>query len=294
MVSMPIPWPRKTTRTRRRSSGLVAAVSFRLQIFLIALMAVLVIGVVGSMLIEHLSFIDAVYFTVTTVGTVGYGDISPHTVLGKMLAVLVIVVGVGTFVGVLGNLTDLFILRRETASRVEKMNVMIGAFFSEVGRDLLVQFAKADAQRREMSMDLSMSAGWKEGDFQRVTAGLSRFHYRVEYGAVDFEAVRVLLSANREFLVRLLENPNLVEHEAFTDLLRAVFHLADELAHRPGFDALPKNDTAHLVGDVRRAYSLLVAQWLEQMLYLEKNYPYLFSLAVRMNPFDQDASVVIA
>ena len=271
----------------------MAAVSFRLQIFLIALAAVLVIGVAGFMLIEGLSFTDAVYFTVTTIGTVGYGDISPHTLLGKALAVVLIIVGVGTFVGVLGNLTDLFILRRETTSRVEKMNIMIGAFFSEVGRDLLVQFAKADAQRGEMSADLGMCAGWKEGDFQRVTAGLSRFHFRVEYSTMDFEAVRVLLSAKREFLVRLLENPNLVEHEAFTDLLRAVFHLADELAHRPGFDSLPNNDRSHLVGDVRRAYSLLVSQWLEQMLYLEKNYPYLFSLAVRMNPFDEDASVVI-
>ena len=267
---------------------------FRLQIFLVALVVVLVVGVVGFMLIEHLPFVDAVYFTVTTIGTVGYGDISPHTVLGKMLAVLVIVVGVGTFVGVLGNLTDLFILRRETASRVEKMNIMIGAFFSEMGRDLLVQFAKADTQREEMSADLGRCAGWKEGDFRRLAAGLSRFRYRVEYDAMDFEAVRVILSSKREFLVRLLENPNLVEHEAFTDLLRAVFHLADELAHRPGFASLPENDALHLVGDVCRAYSLLVAQWLEQMLYLERNYPYLFSLAVRTNPFDQDASVVIA
>jgi voltage-gated potassium channel len=290
---MRTPWPDKTAKTRKPPAGQLAGVRFRLQVFLIALAVVLAVGVVGFMLIEGLSFVDAVYFTVITIGTVGYGDIAPHTALGKMLAVLVIIVGVGTFVGVLGNLTDLFILRRETASRVEKMNIMIGAFFSEVGRDLLVQFAKADTQRREMSADLSLCAGWKKGDFQRVTAGLSRFHYRVEYDAMDFEAVRFLLSAKREFLVRLIENPNLVEHEAFTDLLRAVFHLADELAHRPGFDSLPKNDTAHLVGDVRRAYSPLVSQWLEQMLYLETNYPYLFSLAVRTNPFDQDASVVI-
>jgi len=82
-----------------------------------------------------------VYFTVTTVGTVGYGDIAPHTVLGRPG-------GAGdrrgwwAHLGVLGNLTDLFILRRGPRPRGE-MNVQIGAFFSEVGRDLLVQFAKA-------------------------------------------------------------------------------------------------------------------------------------------------------
>jgi hypothetical protein len=101
------------------------------------------------------------------------------------------------------------------------------------------------------------------------------------------------LAAHREFMVRLLENPNLIEHETFTDLLRAVFHLADELQFRPDFSTLPANDKAHLVGDVRRAYSLLVSEWLEQMEYLETNYPYLFSLAVRTNPFSEAASAVV-
>jgi hypothetical protein len=35
---------------------------------------------------------------------------------------------------------------------------------------------------------------------------------------------------------------------------------------------------------------LLVQQWLEYVKYLKDNYPYLFSLAMRTNPFDQTAS----
>lgn len=271
----------------------MAAVGFRLRVFIIALLAVLVLGVAGFMLLEGLSFMNAVYFTVITIGTVGYGDIHPVTAAGKMLVVLVVIVGVGTFVGVLGNLTDVFILRRESTARLEKMNILIGAFFSEVGSDLLVHFSRADAQRDEISTELAVCGRWKEGDFLRVSGELSRFEYRVTFDAMDLEAVRAVLSTKREFLVRLLENPNLLEHEAFTDLLRAVFHLADELAHRPGFASLPAADQAHLVGDVRRAYGLLVSQWLEQMLYLEQNYPYLFSLAVRTNPFDAKASAVV-
>jgi len=38
---------------------------------------------------------------------------------------------------------------------------------------------------------------------------------------------------------------------------------------------------------------LLVHEWLDYMKYLKKNYPYLFSLAVRTNPFDRNASVVL-
>ena len=37
----------------------------------------------------------------------------------------------------------------------------------------------------------------------------------------------------------------------------------------------------------------LIAEWLAYMRHLKKNYPYLFSLALRTNPFDPQASAVI-
>jgi len=37
----------------------------------------------------------------------------------------------------------------------------------------------------------------------------------------------------------------------------------------------------------------LVRQWLAYMKYLKNFYPYLFSLAMRTNPFDQHASPII-
>jgi len=90
-----------------------------------------------------------------------------------------------------------------------------------------------------------------------------------------------------------LENPNLLEHESFTELLRAVFHLAEELANRNDVWQLPMSDKEHLAGDIKRAYVLLVAEWLDYMKYLKDNYPYLFALAMRTNPFDQEASAVV-
>jgi len=44
---------------------------------------------------------------------------------------------------------------------------------------------------------------------------------------------------------------------------------------------------------MKRAYILLVSQWLNYMKHLKSDYPYLFSLAVRMNPFDPNASPVL-
>ena len=94
-------------------------------------------------------------------------------------------------------------------------------------------------------------------------------------------------------MLRLLENPNLLEHEEFTELLRTVFHVAEELGERTALNDLPDTDIKHLSGDVRRAYVHLVHQWLDYMRHLKANYPYLFSLAIRRNPFDKDASPIV-
>lgn len=44
------------------------------------------------------SLLDAIYFTVATMTTVGYGDITPHSVMGKILAIIMMLVGAGFFV----------------------------------------------------------------------------------------------------------------------------------------------------------------------------------------------------
>jgi len=84
-----------------------------------------------------------------------------------------------------------------------------------------------------------------------------------------------------------------MEHESFTDLLHAVFHLTEELAYRRDVTQSSHADNEHLTGDIVRVYSLLIDKWLDYMKYLQDNYPYLFSLASRTNPFDTQASPVV-
>ena len=62
--------------------------------------------------------------------------------------------------------------------------------------------------------------------------------------------MRDLLLKKRDFLLRLLENPNLLEHDSFSSLLLAVFHLTEELAQRTDLSHLSRSDREHLAGDV--------------------------------------------
>jgi hypothetical protein len=182
---------------------------------------------------------------------------------------------------------------REHKTLLRKLNMVIGAFYSEVGTALLRFFAAADARSGEISRQLIMKQDWSRAQFEAVSRKLKNYDGRIDSRSVDLEGLRRLLVSHREFLLALLENPNLLEHESFSNLLWAVFHLTEELAAREKFAGLPEKDYEHISGDLKRAYSQLLSEWLDYMRHLKADYPYLFSLAVRMNPFDPSASVVI-
>ena len=58
----------------------------------------LVSGTIFYHSVEGWSWIDSLYFSVTTVSTVGIGDLAPQTDIGKLFTVVYIFVGVGVFV----------------------------------------------------------------------------------------------------------------------------------------------------------------------------------------------------
>jgi hypothetical protein len=178
---------------------------------------------------------------------------------------------------------------RERRSRLSKMNMVIGAFFSEVGTRLLVIFSDADPRLAEIKSDLIVRSSWSDREFARVSSKLKSYQHQVDIKLIDLVDLKLFCQQKRDFLLRLLENPNLLEHETFTDLLWAVFHLAEELISRKELLALGAADARHLQIDCQRAYNVLITEWLDYQRHLKDNYPHLFSLAMRQNPFDETA-----
>jgi hypothetical protein len=182
---------------------------------------------------------------------------------------------------------------REKKIMLNKLNMVIGAFFSEVGRELLKNFSDFDTKSSEISHKLVITNESFEREFLEIYKSVKNHTYKIDSKRGDLENIKNFLKEKRQFLLNLLENPNLLEHESFTNLLWAVFHLTDELTHRRSLNGLPENDYQHLAEDIKRAYHLLILEWLNYMKHLKANYPYLFSLAVRTNPFDTNASVEV-
>jgi branched-subunit amino acid transport protein len=183
--------------------------------------------------------------------------------------------------------------QRERDALRQKLNMVIGVFFSEVGTPLLrdgfgfVQDCGGLAER------LMVSGLWKDADFTAALDFLKGHEVSINSRNGNLSALRSFLVARRQFMLGLLENPNLLEHDDFTELLWAVFHLLEELEARRDFSSLPETDLDHLSGDIKRAYMHLLHQWVIYMRHLKNDYPYLFSLAVRTNPLNPSARVEV-
>jgi hypothetical protein len=181
----------------------------------------------------------------------------------------------------------------EKQKRLKKQNMVIGAFFMEVGTDLLTYISDLDPELESIRSSLVVDEDWSDEEFSSVSKSLKGYSYGIDIEKLDLEYLSILLHKERDFIVRLVENPILLEHESFTDLLLAVFHLSEELDRRACLIGLPSTDLSHIQRDIKRVYSYLVNIWLDYMLYLKSDYPHIFSLAMRTNPFDQSASPIV-
>ncbi|MGB7788391.1 hypothetical protein [Methanoregula sp.] len=188
---------------------------------------------------------------------------------------------------------DSMLTSRERQERMEKLNMVIGIFFSRVGTPLIARFVKADPGTRPLQAQMAAGPDWTADRFRAAHRSLAGWKCTIEPARIHLEDLREFLLGNEDFLLRIVENPMVFEHETFTDLILAVTHLAEELKARDDLSLLPPSDIAHLKGDMERVYSRLVPEWLKYMEYLQNHYPYLFSLAMRTNPFDENAKVVV-
>src|SRR5205085_4082753 len=124
-----------------------------LKIAIFLVLSVLVLGTVGYMLIEQLSFVDALYTTVDMMATVG-SIVHPLSVGGKLFTIAVIVLGVGSLLYTFGAGMEYMIeghlssaiRRRFMDSKIAALrNHYVICGFGRVGSQIVEDFATARA-----------------------------------------------------------------------------------------------------------------------------------------------------
>jgi hypothetical protein len=179
----------------------------------------------------------------------------------------------------------------EKQAMLKKLNMVVGAFFSEVGNDLLKYFVDFDSSKTKLQDKMKINLDWTNSNFNEALNYVKTYDVNIVVDAKKLKDIKLFLISKREFLLRILENPNVLEHESFTNLLLAVFHFTEELEQRKNVESSSGKDLEHLSLDVKRVYKNLLIQWLDYMMYLSKEYPYLYSLGVRTNPYNSSSKI---
>lgn len=188
------------------------------------------------------------------------------------------------YVIIVTMLIERVLKEREREAVMRKLNMVIGVFFSEVGNRLLKELSAYVVSCDDLKHHLLIDGTWKDQEFSAALEYVRNSDIKIESSRCEKHRLKTFMVEKRGFLVSLLENQNLLEHEEFTDLLWAVFHLVEELEARNTFESMPQSDIDHINGDIKRVFGHLSREWVMYMMHLKRDYPYLFSLAVRLNP----------
>ena len=181
---------------------------------------------------------------------------------------------------------------RKKRKRLEQINIVIGAFFTETGTAALE--ALKPCMDGPEAAQLQMGEEWTDRTFGSASKSVRTAAYQAKPTLDMLSQLKAVLPPKKAGLLAMFSNPNLLEHDTFTDMLWALYHLIDELESRQDVGLLPDSDVSHLAGDMSRAWGLLVSEWIGYMNYLKSRYPYLWSLAVRKNPFAENDVVISA
>ena len=80
--------------------------------------SMLALGTVVYHFVERISWLDAYYLSVITLTTVGYGDVTPHTPVGKIFTTFYIFAGVGILASFISYTSRRHLwMRQQTQSR---------------------------------------------------------------------------------------------------------------------------------------------------------------------------------
>jgi voltage-gated potassium channel len=176
------------------------------------------IGVLGLMGIEGWSFVDALYMTVITISTVGFGEVHALSSAGKILIIILIVFGVGAYIYIISVVAEYLVAgaliggigRRKMKKAIEKLDKhCIVCGFGRVGSEVAhefknggVDFVVIEKSPERLKFCAANGYLYIEGDASNddvlVEAGINRARGLIT--AVDSDAANVYVTLSAKSL----------------------------------------------------------------------------------------------
>ncbi|MGL4774719.1 MAG: hypothetical protein ACRC2K_14240 [Clostridium sp.] len=198
-------------------------------------------------------------------------------------------VPIGIFYNIL--IIDKILEARERIKVGKKMNMITGAFFHEIGTDLLKVIIPGDVTIQEIRECSEITSKWDEENFGLLKNTIKEYDCVLKIEYINLDSLNELLDKKDDFILNLIANPTLEEYEEFTDMLIAILHVKDELSYRLCDCELKEYEKKHLTKDICKAYVCMLNQWVDYIAHLKIYYPALFIKALINSPFDNRSKV---
>ena len=185
---------------------------------------------------------------------------------------------------------DKILEKREKENLLIQLNMLVSLFYTKLGQDLLDLFVDCDKNIEAIRNNCHVDLENHKMDFKLAKQSMINHKHQIIIEEVNLKALKEILDKQESFLVNMISNPALSEHDTFSDLLLSLFHLRDELELRKvGDDQTEMKDYVldHLRIDINRCYRHLSIEWVDYMKHLKEKYPFLYVTAIMKNPYDQ-------
>jgi len=209
----------------------------RIRIVLLAVLAAIAFGTVAFHLLEGWSILDSLYVTVQTLTTVGFGDVTPRTTLGRAFATVFMMVGVGVVLYALTSTvqsivhSELFARYRQTRqmSKLRDHFIICGA--GRVGSHLIRSLRavdgiflviESDQRKCETLMDMNIPVLVRDATLEEslIEAGVEHARGLASCLPDDADNVYVVLTA-RDLNPSIHIVARAAEEQAESKLIRA-------------------------------------------------------------------------
>ncbi len=182
----------------------------RAQISLVVLFVLVVLGTAGYVLLESMSFVDALYMTVITVSTVGFGEVRPLSDPGRVFTIGLIVLGAIALASAVGNAAEVLLGQRLWMSvqrwRMEEwlmkaQNHYVVCGYGRIGQQVVRDLRARDQQFVVIEANPEMEAIFLEEQINYIIGNATLDEIQIEAGierargfvtALDTDADNVL------------------------------------------------------------------------------------------------------
>lgn len=212
----------------------------QVQIVVSGLLVVLLLGTLGYMVVEGWNAIDALYMTMITITTVGFGEVHPLSTVGRIFTILVLLLSLGIVTYGVSSAVEYVVTgqvlmklderhRREQLSKMQNHFIVIG--FGRVGREVAAAFArekvpflvidsKPDVLKRAQELGYLCIEGSATEDDTLLEAAIQRARGLVACAGNDATNVYAVLTA-RGLNEKLLIIARAIDDHSEAKMLRA-------------------------------------------------------------------------